>query len=240
MANKKSSPSNSVGGQLRVSALVVEDWETACLRVQSLPTAQRLWDRVLTVEERHRLGGNLTSAYKSCGGTAGMWMRLRGVSFARAVVEVATQCEHLTSASGNYLLLALGETADDPDEAIELAKSAGGLVLTESPREAWWKGNRIEIDWMAHDRPWQLLWEFARQTKSDGVVDSISFEVSATVAQDYLKKLKGHLIALDGFPGSLSKVIKSAGRRTYRLTIAADKIRVFARGAGESLREWLP
>src|SRR5689334_11731497 len=71
----------------RISPLE-EAWKTAVLRVRLPLTALLLWERVLSDDDRRRLGGDLDAALKRYN-AAGMWMFLRGVSHERAVVEVA-------------------------------------------------------------------------------------------------------------------------------------------------------
>ena len=57
-------------------------------RVQTKNSPSALWHRHLTCEQKSRLGNDLAVAYRD-GGTVGMWMRLNGVSAARAVIDVA-------------------------------------------------------------------------------------------------------------------------------------------------------
>ena len=124
-------------------------WQTAVLGIQPYFMADDLWNRRLSDADRRRLGGNLKEAYKAYG-TAGMWMRLRGVSRFRAVVEVAVALNVLDAQTGRWLLFNLGEATGDGVADMESAIEAGMLVLAEEPREIYWRQNRIEFDWYKH------------------------------------------------------------------------------------------
>jgi hypothetical protein len=93
---------------LRVSPQVAEELTTQALRVEPWVSADRLWTRVLTEEDRQCLGGNLEECYPRLG-TAGMWMELRGVSAERAVIEVARELGFLTEQTAQWLLREVGE-----------------------------------------------------------------------------------------------------------------------------------
>ncbi|MBN9119350.1 MAG: hypothetical protein J0I06_09340 [Planctomycetes bacterium] len=88
---------------------VKEGWHTAYLRVRGAPPAVRLWDWVLTEEEKQRLGGELDTAYARHRGAVGMWMHLHGVSLPQAVVAVALAIGFLDAATGRKLLGMCGE-----------------------------------------------------------------------------------------------------------------------------------
>ncbi len=56
-----------------------EEFQTAYCRIHVAISAERLWDRHLSLEDRARLGGDLETAYRARG-TAGMWSFARGIS----------------------------------------------------------------------------------------------------------------------------------------------------------------
>ena len=113
-------------------------------RIAGSFSAQRLWERHLTVQDRERLGGDCRAAYKRLG-TAGMWSKLRGVTPYRAVVDVANKLDLLSDSDREWLLREIGEDVD-AEEAKLTAIANGDLVVVETPREAYWNGNEIEID----------------------------------------------------------------------------------------------
>jgi hypothetical protein len=219
---------------------VKEDWNTAYQRVRGTAPALRLWHRVLTAEERRRLGGDLDAAYARHRGAVGMWMHLRGVSVPRAAVAVAVAIGFLDAGTGQALLRALGEEPDDPQEAFDTAVAAGALVLVASPRQAFWGGEEIAIDWERHDKPWALLDELARAAKAGAAVDAMALRERGGRDTDVLKKRKCALVNADGFPLTLADLVVPVGRGTYRLNLLPARIRVFERGAGDALREWTP
>jgi hypothetical protein len=112
---------------------VLEELEDIALRIGGPVSAARLWERVLTPQERQRLGGDLEVAWRGHGGTAGMWMALRQVSRPRAVLDVPHEIGLLTDGNYRWLLREIGELHDDPEDALQAAVRTGGLVLVERP-----------------------------------------------------------------------------------------------------------
>lgn len=216
------------------------DWETAYLRVKGTAAALRLWDRVLSADDRRRLGGDLEAAYARHGGAVGMWRQLHGVSVPRAVVAVAIAIGFLDTGTGQALLRALGEDPDNPADAVEAAVASGGLVLVEAPRQAFWEGEPVEVDWARHTSLWELLWALARASKGGGVVDAFALQERDARDRKFVTKRKCRLVNAPGFPLSLADSVVSAGRGTYRLDLPPASIRVFERGAGDAVREWTP
>ncbi len=219
---------------------VQRDWETAYQRVKGTAAALRLWQRVFTADDRRRLGNDLEAAYVQYRGAVGMWRQLHGVSGPRAVVAVAVRIGFLDADTGQTLLQALGEEPNDPDDAVELAVTAGGLVVVETPPQAFWEGNSVAVDWARHTRWWDLLWALARASKGRGAVDAFALRERDGGDRDYVKKQKHRLVHAPGFPLSLADLVVSAGRGTYRVDLPPARIRVFERGAGDAVREWTP
>jgi hypothetical protein len=99
--------------KLGLDLSVQAELETQYLRVQVPVSAERLWKRVLNQQERQRLGDNLAQAYARLG-TVGIWIELRGVSPARAVVDLARVLGFLDETNYRWLLRGLGEDGDRP------------------------------------------------------------------------------------------------------------------------------
>lgn len=215
-------------------------WETVRQGVIPATVAERLWERVLTHDDRRRLGGDLERAWRRCHGTAGIWMHLRGVSYSRAVVAVATRCLGLDADTGAALLRELGEIPNDPVDAVEWAVQAGHLVVVETPRQAFWEQMEIKIKWARHNVSWKLLWELARVSKAGEVLDAESFRGAPTSNAACLTKARSRLVNSDQFPTSLEDRIVVARRASYRIDLPAEQIRVFESVGGGSIREWTP
>jgi len=111
MMEERKRPVTTRGREL--SLLVADELATQALRIKPWVSADRLWTRVLTEEDRQRLGGNLEESYPRLG-TAGMWMELHGVSAERAVIEVARELGFLNEQTANWLLKAVGEEVPVP------------------------------------------------------------------------------------------------------------------------------
>ncbi len=238
MATAMTQPSVEPGGT--VPLWVQRDWETACGRAKGKVAAVRLWDRVLTMDDRRRLGDDLDAAYAKYSGAVGMWRQLHGVSAPRAVVAVAVAIGFLDAGTGRALLRALGEEPDDPADAVEAAVASRGLVLVESPPQAFWDGEPVEVDWAGHASLWNLLWTLARASKGRGTVDAFTLRERDTGDLKFVTKRKYKLIKAPGFPLSLADLVMPAGRGTYRVALPPERIRVFERGAGDAVREWTP
>ena len=199
-------------------------------------SAQKLWDEVLTPADRTRLGGDFCEAFRTYDGTVGMWKTLRGVSGERALIDVAKKLNFLTEESRQWLLREVGELSDDPEEMVSLAVRAGGLVIVESPRAAYWQGQLIEIDWQRRDALWNYLLELARHSKGKGSIDRTCF--GDKVGMNYVAQQKNRLTGLRNFPLSLADCISSFGRGSQKLDLSPSQIRILQLETIESLREW--
>lgn len=231
---------NGTGGRKQDHPIwVMEGWQTAYLRVKGLMAAEYLWNRVLTPDDRRRLGDDFEASYRD-GGAAGMWMRLRGVSPVRAVIDVGIAMNLVDPNVGASLLRYFGEVPANPAEALSHAVAKGGLVIQEFPRKAWWQGEEITIDWSKQNRSWALLTELARQSKAGLAVDRLILDEDSINDQGYIRKLVSRLSRLKGFPATLKATIARKEMETYRFEINRDRIHIFVRGAGEMLQEWLP
>ena len=111
MMQERKIPITTRGREL--SPWVADELATQALRIKPRVSAEHLWTRVLTEEDRLRLGGDFENCYPRLG-TAGMWMELRGVSEERAVIEVARKLRFLDEESANQLLREIGEEAPAP------------------------------------------------------------------------------------------------------------------------------
>jgi len=217
-----------------LSKRAIQELQTAYHRIRPAMSAARLWERVLTPADRERLGGDMEEAYYSHG-TVGMWTTLRGVSGERAVIDVAKKLNLMDDETAQWLLREIGDISDNPEEALAAAVATGALVLTESPRAAYWQGEEISIDWYERDALWTYLWELARNSKANRSIDRFSFGENASA--NYVVKQKSRLSAMAAFPLGLSDQIKSAGLGAQKLDLPPQQIRLFSLETVESLRE---
>lgn len=67
---------------------IVRDLEVLRGRVRPALVAAEVWQHVFSDSDRQRLGGDLEKCWHDLG-TAGMWMRARGVSLERALLDIA-------------------------------------------------------------------------------------------------------------------------------------------------------
>lgn len=97
----------------QLAPAVVDALQTAYTRVKPLVSARRLWDRVLSEDDKLQLGWDLQACYERLG-TVSMWMETRHVSFTRAVVEVASQLGFLDEPTYRWLLHEIGDEPPQP------------------------------------------------------------------------------------------------------------------------------
>ena len=217
-----------------ISGKVQEELQAAYLRVSPGASALRLWERVLSEQDRARLGGDFQRALSEFG-AIGMWMKLRGVSPQRAVIDIAKKIGFITDETREFLLRGIGDISDDPKQAIAKAVSDGALILVERPRTAYWNQDRIEVDWNANPKLWEYLFELCRYAKAGRPLLPVIFGENAD--QYHLIKLKSRLSKFAGFPPLLSDRIVSAGEGMQRFDIPPEEIRIFEVVTMEVLRE---
>jgi len=192
-------------------------------RIRCTGSAERLWNRHLSDQDRQRLGNKFEAAYRARG-TAGMWVALKGISLDRAIIEVGHRLNFLTEADFEWLLRKIGQFSD-PEEAKDAAISAGDLVLVERPRSAYWKGREIAIDWIRHVASWEFLWELSRRAKSGRTIDNETFGESAPA--DIVAKRKSRLVNTPDFPLDLADLMVPVGRGTQMLNLSRERIWLF-------------
>ena len=198
-----------------------------------ISAAQHLWDRVLTRDDRKRLGGNFVAAYQQHG-TAGMWAKLRGVSRQRAAVDVGHALGLLDAPAHQWLLRELREVPKDSEQLVRDAIKSGGLVLVDWPRAAHWRRNKIRINWTKRSRLWDVFWELCLHAKAGKPIDRLTFD---TKDPNFVTKQKSRLTSLKKFPIDLADLIIHVGRGTQKLDLPAKNIRLFDEVAPEVYRE---
>ena len=82
-------------------------------RVKPFMSARRLWERVLSEDDKLQLGWDLHASYERLG-TVRMWMETHHVSFTRAVVEVAREIGFLDEPTYRWLSRKIGDEPPQP------------------------------------------------------------------------------------------------------------------------------
>jgi hypothetical protein len=104
---------NAKSQERLLAPAVVDALRTAYARVKPFTSARRLWDRVLSDDDKLQFGWNLQTSYERLG-TVRMWMETRHVSFTRAVVEVAHEIGFLDQPTYTWLLRKIGDELPQP------------------------------------------------------------------------------------------------------------------------------
>ncbi len=81
------------------------------LQLQPFLIAAAVWNRLFLESERAKLGGNPGAAYAKCQGTVGMWMKVRGGTYERGILEIQYGLDRISEQKFRELLAAIGEAA---------------------------------------------------------------------------------------------------------------------------------
>jgi hypothetical protein len=239
--------------------------------------AFRMWNRMLTGEDRHRLvadqdrkrllerlwtSRNILNkkrlslaeikemesdkkhfavdwkfAHVAYGGTAGMWMHLRGVSHVQAVLDVAVGLGFANSSTREWLLREFHDLYDS-QKALKEAIARIPLLLVESPSNAYWKGKSIDIDWERNRALWSFFWKLCSKSKRSQWCRESDF--GDDLSRTALSTRKDRLVNHDEFPSDLGLLIESKPNMGYRLDpnrIAPQDIRLFVVEQEDKLKE---
>lgn len=194
------------------------------------PAALRMWERI-SEDDRQRLGGEFCSAFETWRGAVGMWMELRGVSYTRGVIEVAYEIGSLDIPTRDWLLREIGEPEDDEDRKLDTAIATSALVLLADPRQAFWRGEVIDVDWDDKAASWSFFCELAKLSKFRQAVTYLDIGESATSGA--LSTRKYRLTHEEGFPRELADLVQTAPGGGYRLGLQPQDIRLFERHGGK-------
>lgn len=213
----------------------VQELRAQYLRVKSPAAALRMWERLLTEQDRKRLGGDLEKAYRAHS-TAGMWMRLRGVSLERAVVDLAYGLGFLTESTRDWLLRELGQRFEDAQRTVDEAIIQSKLVVTEKPRQAIWNGEPIEIDWDRERALWSLFWELCQKSKRSQPVTRE--DLAERMSPSAFSTRKGRLVNHPEFPKTLEGLVEAKRDGGYQLDLPPQDIRIFLVEEDGKVTEW--
>ena len=85
-------------------------------RIGGWTFANDVWERLMTARERQQLGGELEKARRLHHGIVGMWRRVRNVSDARAIVDIAYGIGLLEVPRREWLLRQIGDEVKSRSE----------------------------------------------------------------------------------------------------------------------------
>ena len=128
--------------------------------------------------------------------------------------------ERVATALGDLRRLYANEPSNQ--SVLEEAISRGGLVLTTSPKAAYWAGKHLEVEWAQHVRPWELFHLLARKGyRGADVQEKDVFENGGSPAA--MSTLYSRLNQL--LPAALRKQIEPGTQpRSYRLKLDPSRI----------------
>ena len=113
---------------LKISPRAREVLETQYYRIESPMAGQRMWDELLSPDERRRLGGDFVEAYAHYR-TIRMWVKVRGVCADRALAELAHLLGFIDVHRRDWLLRELGESVPCPEHELQPEWDRERLVL---------------------------------------------------------------------------------------------------------------
>jgi len=222
-------------GLIETSLRAKEMLKTTALRISNPQSALRMWE-TLPKKAREFFSKDLEGAYKRYR-TYGMWAKLHGVSYERAVIEVGLFLGFLTDIDHDWLLREIGEPTCG-EEAVDFAINSSAFVITEKPKTIIWQGKEIEVEWNNYPKLWEFIWELARYGKRGEGVDQNVLEEDTNFK--YASKCKDGLRKLPGFPLNLVEQIVPCGPGAQKLTVPPLGIRIFVLDGLETLKEWNP
>ena len=192
-------------------------------RVRGATVTRLLWD-AMSESDRKWLEEHLTHEEHEKFGPIELWMRLRGVSYARAALDVALKCELLSPQKYNRLLREIGAQDEGLDVDIYDAIATARLVLIDAPPAAFWQRQEIELDWEGQGVLWDYLWQLAGVAQHRGAIDERHFGLSTR--RQNLGHWKYRLCKADDFPVELGELITSKAGK-HQLDLPPDTIRRF-------------
>ena len=200
-------------------------------------TVTRLLREAMSESDRKWLEEHLTDEECENFGSIELWMRLRGVCYARAVLDVALKCELLSAQKYNRLLREIGAQDEGLDVDIYDAMATAQLVLIDAPPSAYWRRQEINVDWEGQGVLWDYLWKLAGAAKHRGCIDERHFGLSTR--RQNLGHWKYRLCKPDAFPAELGDLIASKDGK-HQLDLPPDTIRRFRKDPDGGYQELDP
>ena len=118
-----------------ISQEVADELQKTAARTQPFESARRVWDRLLSEEDRQQLGNNLEDCWRRIG-TIGMWTETYEVSLETAVIEIGEGLDLISFQTGAWLRREL-----ELDQPIQAART--NMPQWDSDRGELRLGNRV-------------------------------------------------------------------------------------------------
>lgn len=193
-----------------------------------------LWTTVFTESDRKWIQRNISDDEWTKSSPVQIWMKLRGVSDRRAILEIALKCELITREKHEWLAREIGIEGQSLPVEVRDAILARGLVLIETPPSAYWCGKEIACDWEKMKVVWEYFFKLARAAKRRGHITFRDFD-ARTDARN-LTNWKHRLCKCDEVLDKIGTLISSR-RGDHWLDLPPEKIHVFGHIPGQGLRE---
>lgn len=188
-------------------------------RLNTSLSFRRVVDMFLTSREKEVQAELITTSWQKTR-TVELWMQLRHCSRDRAIIDLTRLLSDVTAAA-EWMLRETGEEI----ESVEIAVRRFRLVVVESPREVYWDGVLIPIDWNRRSALWDYFDTLCRQAQMGQSADASHFGLR--VRRKTLTNRKFQLLHVPGFPSGLGDQIVASGRQ-HRLSLNAEEMRIFA------------
>lgn len=203
------------------------------LRVRDPILAHALWHDTFSNQERELLGNDLDAAWWT-DGIHMMWVKAKGVSYIRAVIDLARHFNLMDQRTELRLRRATNEGMEFAEETLQEVSQQFMLVLVEGPPAAYWNGELIGIDWCQYTTLWQYIVDLCRSAKRGQPLDALT-ELGDYSQRDLVNR-KSRLTNMENFPPDLRELIVPRNRGQV-LQVPRDQIRIFVREESAVYRE---
>jgi len=217
------------------STIAMDEMSRLQAMMQAPMMARRLWEWHFSRADKSRLAISLSAARHRFT-PLDMWKRVHGASDARTVLDMALAVGAIGASQHQTMLREFGETLD-ADEAKLDAIAAGQFVILDLPREAYWAGEMINVDFHDTGESWEFLWQLARAGKVGAPIDRVTF---GDFAHEKIVAQRKNRFRKRGGPASLLAKIRPKGTGAQQLMLPAEEIRIFESPDGGAITEWFP
>jgi len=199
--------------------------EELVLRLGGAATKNLLWENLNETDQASLEARLSDDELKRC--TAiDLWVRLRGVSPDRAILEVGLKCEFISREKYISLLDVLGVDDEGLDIDLDAAIKTTPLVLCDPPPGAFWNQQGLMVDWEDQNVVWRYFWELALAAGRGAKIDERNF--GEETEKKRLTQWKYRLTHDEHFPIDLAALIGVRGGK-HDLELSPENICCFRR-----------